>query len=111
VGYSDRKYPTEILRLHVSGSASTGKPTLSTIAAANGRPVAPKGRRKAWFSGAGLVDTPVFDGDTLLAGQSIAGPAIIEERFTTLVLPPGSSASVDQHGNFIATLDKAGKQS
>jgi len=110
VGYCDRKYPTEILRLHVSGSASTGKPTLSTIPAANGRQATPKGRRKAFFSGAGLVDTPVYDGDQLLAGQAIAGPAIIEERFTTLVLPPGSSASVDGQGNFIATLDKAGQQ-
>jgi N-methylhydantoinase A len=105
VGYCDRKYPIEILRLHLSGTASTGKPRLATIGKSDGTPATPKGSRKAFFSGTGLVGTPVYDGDRLLSGQAISGPAIIEERFTTLVLPPGSSASVDEHGNFIATLN------
>jgi len=46
--------------------------------------------------------TPVYDRNTLASGQSIAGPAIIEERETTTAIPPGWSATVDQFGCIIA---------
>jgi len=46
--------------------------------------------------------TPVYDRSTLASGQSIAGPAIIEERETTTAIPPGWSATVDQFGCIIA---------
>jgi N-methylhydantoinase A len=46
--------------------------------------------------------TPVYDRATLASGQSVAGPAIIEERETTTAIPPGWSATVDQFGCIIA---------
>jgi N-methylhydantoinase A len=46
---------------------------------------------------------PVYDRAVLAAGQQVEGPAIIEERETTLVLPPGWSAAVDRYGCVIAT--------
>jgi N-methylhydantoinase A len=56
----------------------------------------------AWSDG---VETPVYDRKTLAAGQTIAGPAIIEERETTTAIPPGWSATVDQVGCIIAGKD------
>jgi N-methylhydantoinase A len=53
----------------------------------------------AWTEGA---QTPVYDRRSLAAGQTIAGPAIIEERETTTAIPPGWSATVDQIGCIIA---------
>ena len=53
----------------------------------------------AWSEGA---ETPVYDRKSLAAGQTIAGPAIIEERETTTAIPPGWSATVDQIGCIIA---------
>jgi N-methylhydantoinase A len=53
----------------------------------------------AWSEGA---QTPVYDRKSLAAGQTIAGPAIIEERETTTAIPPGWSATVDQIGCIIA---------
>ncbi len=38
-------------------------------------------------------NVPVYDRKSLAAGQTIAGPAIIEERETTTAIPPGWSAS------------------
>ncbi|HEX5614321.1 MAG TPA: hydantoinase/oxoprolinase family protein, partial [Acidimicrobiia bacterium] len=38
----------------------------------------------AWF------DTPVYDGTRLAPGASITGPALVEEPFTVVVLPPGA---------------------
>jgi N-methylhydantoinase A len=104
VGYSDASYPTEIVRLHLSGTATMRKPRLNTIAAAGGSDAARKGSRQAYFSGHGLIDTPVYDGNQLLAGARIAGPAIIEETFTTFVLPHDVTTRVDASGNFVATF-------
>jgi N-methylhydantoinase A len=53
----------------------------------------------AWTEGA---ETPVYDRKALAAGQTIAGPAIIEERETTTAIPPGWVATVDQVGCIIA---------
>ena len=47
-----------------------------------------------------MVDTPVYDGATLGAGAAIAGPAIIEQPGTTIVLPTGQAARIDDFGNF-----------
>ena len=58
-----------------------------------------RSRRAAWFDGA-FVDTPVYDGDRIGAGHEIEGPAIVEERFTTLVLYPGHRARLDENGNY-----------
>ena len=46
--------------------------------------------------------TPVYDRKSLAAGQTIVGPAIIEERETTTVIPPDWSATIDEVGCIIA---------
>ena len=104
LGYSDTAYPTEIVRLHLSGSARLRQPRLNAIAGNADANVARKGTRSAYFAGHGLVDTPVYDGNRLLAGASIRGPAIVEETFTTFVLPQGATTTVDTSGNYITTL-------
>ena len=47
---------------------------------------------------------PVFERRALVAGQSFAGPAIVEERETTIVIPPGWRADVDQAGCVVASV-------
>jgi len=61
--------------------------------------------RKVRFSG-GLKDTPVYARSSLQPGSSIAGPAIIEERETTIVILPGWQASVDRHGCIFAIREE-----
>lgn len=107
VGYSDAAYPTEIVRLHLSASTATQPPSLPPAAAATGAEEARKGRRPAYFRDQGFIETPVFDGDHLGAGAVVEGPAIVEETFTTFVLPPGARAEVDRHGHFITTAQEA----
>ncbi|HKA15588.1 MAG TPA: hydantoinase/oxoprolinase family protein [Myxococcota bacterium] len=62
-----------------------------------------RGRRPAWFGGR-FEDTPVYDGDRVGAGHVIDGPAIVEERFTTIVIQPGHRAELDRFGNYEITL-------
>ena len=63
---------------------------------------APKGHRlvHAWEDGQSV---PVYERSALATGQTIAGPAIIEERETTTALPPGWSATIDALGCIVAT--------
>lgn len=104
-GYSDVSYPTEIVRLHLSGLARTSPPKLRPRSEGRDTAAARKRPRQAYFQGHGFLETVVFDGERLRAGAVVEGPAIIEETFTTFVLPPGARARVDGHGNFVTTRE------
>lgn len=65
-----------------------------------------KGSRAAWFDG-GFVDTPVYDRYALASGARIAGPAIIEEREATTIIPPGDSVTVDASGTLAIAIGLA----
>ena len=64
-----------------------------------------RGTRAAYFGpelvGSGYLDTPVYDGAALGPGAEVRGPALVEEPFTVVVLPPGHVARVDDHGNYV----------
>ncbi len=63
---------------------------------------APDAMRPCFFAAAaGRAPTPIFRGERLLPGARIAGPAIIEEPTTTIVVPPGLSAALSAAGNYI----------
>ena len=47
--------------------------------------------------------TPVYDGEVLLSGNKISGPAIVETADTTVVVQPGTKLRVDDLGNFELT--------
>ena len=48
----------------------------------------------------GWIDTPVYDGATLNAGNVILGPAVINEMTTTLLVGSNDRMSVDASGNY-----------
>jgi N-methylhydantoinase A len=54
-----------------------------------------------WNPAKGYEDTPVYDGDRLGSGHRISGPAIIEERATTVVVPGSYECTVDDVKNYI----------
>jgi len=53
--------------------------------------------------GDGFKDTPIYLGANLVPGSTIAGPGIIEETFTTIVVYPGWNARVDDAGDYELT--------
>lgn len=65
-----------------------------------------KAVRRAYFDTAGgYVETPVYDRYALEPGARVEGPALIEERESTAVIPPGCEVRVDQHLNLVAEID------
>ena len=46
-----------------------------------------------------------YDGDLLLPGASISGPAIVEETTTTIFIPKKMRGKVDELRNLIITME------
>jgi N-methylhydantoinase A/oxoprolinase/acetone carboxylase beta subunit len=69
---------------------------------------AQKGTRRAYDASVGkLTEWPVYDRYALKAGTTIDGPALIEERESTVVVGAGDRVAVDQRMNLVAELDLA----
>ncbi len=60
-------------------------------------------RRMVHFAGE-LYDTPILRREDLAIGDSVSGPAIIEQMDATTVLDPGARLTVDPVGNMIIAV-------
>jgi N-methylhydantoinase A len=64
-----------------------------------------KGERPVYFTEfKDLLPCPVYDRYRLWPGFSCDGPAVIEERESTIVVGPGGSATVDDLGNVVVSV-------
>ncbi|MGI9557527.1 MAG: hydantoinase/oxoprolinase family protein [Solirubrobacterales bacterium] len=77
------------------------KPTLSAAdASANGS--GPPGKRQAYFEEyGGWMDVDAYVRDEMSPGATIEGPAVIDQFDSTTVLPPETSAKVDDYANLL----------
>jgi N-methylhydantoinase A/oxoprolinase/acetone carboxylase beta subunit len=91
-------------RLVASGNPPPLTPALLPQVEGEDASAARKGERMARFAVGGWHITPVYDRYALCASMVVSGPAIIEERESTAVLPPGDRATVDRYGNFLVTV-------
>jgi N-methylhydantoinase A len=63
-----------------------------------------KGSRRAYFDG--WIDCPVYAREELGHGNRLAGPTIIEQVDSTIVIHPGQSATVDRFGNVVIEVTR-----
>ena len=98
-GHIQRGGTIVLASLRLTAQGSTGEVVVSGGEAAVGVPQAIEARR-VWHGGQGWQRTPVYDGAELRPGHRIAGPAVIEERTTTVLAGPGDTLAVDDDGNF-----------
>jgi len=103
-GYANAAEPVETVTWKLAAVGGAPRVTLAK-APADGRDGGLKGRRRAWFPETrGFTDCPVYDRYALPPGAQLAGPAIVEERESTSVLPPGVTASVDEYASLIVSV-------
>ena len=91
------------VRALVTGS-TPHPPTLAESAGVKDLEGARTGSRPVHF-GSGFVESPTFDGGLLGAGIRVTGPALIEERFTVIVIPPGWTAELLESSSFELSKD------
>ena len=71
---------------------------LGNLPASGGEPQ-PTSVGLCWFEKSAPHETPRFDRDRLPSGTRIAGPAIVEDAWSTIVVPPGYVLSSDAMGH------------
>lgn len=102
--YSEPNNTVEVVNIESTLYGVVSKPGTIPLAAGGDTDAALKGTRMAIFSREGeRTRTPVYDGTRLGAGDRIAGPAIIEEVTTTVVVEPGWIADLHESGSYVIT--------
>ena len=101
--YAVRDEASEVECVNWRGKISIrlAEPPKANRKRASRRKPKPAATRSAYFGSGNSRLTPVFRGDALRAGDFIAGPAIIEEPTTTIVVYPQMSAEVSPAGHYI----------
>jgi len=97
----------EIVVCRLRARALTPRPKL--VSKKSGKRVIPRGAKRTtrsiyWPDLKKYRATPVFDGENLLIGNQVKGPAIVETADTTVVVHPGRTLRLDPLGNFEITF-------
>ncbi|MFT4133435.1 hydantoinase/oxoprolinase family protein [Labrys sp. (in: a-proteobacteria)] len=102
--YSERHNPVEVVNIESTLYGLIEKPRPPRLEGTGSLELALKGKRPAIFQASGeATSTPVYDGSKLGVGVSVAGPAIIEEVTTTIVIEPGWTAALHESGSYLLT--------
>jgi N-methylhydantoinase A len=109
-GYNDPAAPVEVsdwFAVATLPNLRAGAGFRFPGARSGGDPVT--GMRPAWFPEAGgMVPTSVVDRYALTTAHRIAGPALVEERESTTVVPPGDVLSLSAAGNLVIDIRAGG---
>ncbi len=95
----------------VHGTVDVEKPALPQLPEQPGKPPIKETRQVHWgrASGDRFVETEIFQLESVLPGNSIRGPAIVEHSATTFAVPPGRHARLDEHQIFhLTTVEVSG---
>ena len=100
-GYSMPGAAVELINLRITARGNTTKPAQERhephgAACEHAR----LGARQAWFNG-GFIETPVYDGLVLVNGNRVAGPAIVVQPATTIVVAPDFILLCDEYNNYL----------
>jgi N-methylhydantoinase A len=103
-GFAFRNQEPVVRGVRLVGRGRTPKPDhLGEVGAITDALDAAVGERDAYFDG-GFVACAVVDGARLGPGATITGPALVQEPFTVLVVPPGATATLGDHASYELTL-------
>jgi N-methylhydantoinase A len=92
------------VRVTATGRVAALEPSPAEPVPPSERRLTPTGSRRIFLPLlAEETDVAVYDTQIARAGNEIDGPAILEHPLTTLQIPPGWNARIDEWGNFILT--------
>ncbi len=101
-GYAPDDEPVELVAVFVVAVVPMPKPRPIMLAPSKlGGRQAIRGRREVDFDNDHFRSCSIYDRDALGAGDRVPGPAVIEERHSTVLVLPGSIASIDSYGNIL----------
>ncbi len=99
-GHCAPREPIEVVNLRVTAIGRNQSPTIRHAPQA-GRE-SPTGRRNVYFKElGGWTECPIYERTALPPGLRLAGPVVLEEHTSTVVVPGDFQAEIDVHGNVI----------
>jgi len=90
----------EVVNLRVVASVPSPADALPAVVSDDGDAV-PVGEQLAYFPATGPTPLPRYDRPRLPAGRVIAGPALIEDESSTVLVYPGQGCHADRFGNLV----------
>jgi N-methylhydantoinase A len=101
-GHDNRSEPVQIVNVRVTAIGAILQLAVRDVPAASGSN-AVKARRPLWFRATDEVEANVFDRARMPAGFVAKGPAVIESLESTILVPPGWRARMDEDGFVVMT--------
>jgi N-methylhydantoinase A len=95
--------PIEIVTLRVTLTAVKPERLRFELVEEDGAPAGPVHRAAYFGPGVGFIETPVHRRSELMLG-TLPGPVLIDEYDTTIVVPPGVTATLTQRGDVVLRL-------
>ncbi|OGA90363.1 MAG: hypothetical protein A3G27_09550, partial [Betaproteobacteria bacterium RIFCSPLOWO2_12_FULL_66_14] len=101
--YSMPKREAEFLTFRLKVTAPRRPVEMASNAkASSGVETARRGSRSCLFEGSpARVDTPAYDWDRMEPGHRLSGPALVDDKTTTVLVPPGFNCEVDAYRNLL----------
>lgn len=98
-GHADAAVPVEFVNLRAEGFGRVPKPPAPAEPAEVSTAPEPIARRRVYMDRAnGWMETPIYRRDDFRRGHVIPGPAIAEQRDSTILVLPDQVATVDRGG-------------
>lgn len=92
----------EIVNIKIQVLGKLDKPTLVEAEVEEGDPL--KEKREVFFEESGWTNLCVFDKEKLNPDEKVQGPAIIEEKSSSVILHDGDSLIKDKYGNLVINI-------
>lgn len=92
-GFRLEDEPVQLVTLRVTATIPGSSPTLHH----DGQSSEPRETRQALFDG-NIEEVPVYSREQMLVDTALEGPAIFESAESTIVVPPGWTATMDDRG-------------
>jgi len=109
-GHDNRSEPVQIVSVRVA-AIGTIPPLLIRDTPARSGTDAAKSKRQLWFREAGAVDATIYDRRRMPPGFKVAGPIVIESLESTILVPPGWQARMNEDGVVLLTrLQRGARQ-
>src|SRR5208337_770963 len=96
-GHNNRSEPVQIVSIRLSAIGTIPPLVVRDVPATPGTD-AVKARRRLWFRETGAVDATIYDRKRMSPELKIPGPAVIESFESTILVPPGWGAKMNDDG-------------
>ncbi len=108
-GHDNRSEPVQLVSVRLTAIGEIPPLAIRDRPAASATG-AVRSRRRMWFRAGGTVDAAILDRRSMPAGYLVAGPAVIELLESTILVPPGWQAAMDQDGFVLLTRPETGNR-